>query len=95
VTAKYFLVDYCRYRKAVKAVSEMLPQLDVVPSFALVVEAVDTIDACTLMISPQQEEVLRIFHLQGLFKISKGLGVITLYASNRQMVSRDCFPLST
>jgi hypothetical protein len=70
------LVDDSGNRQTVEAVCERLPQLDIVPSFALVVEAVDTIDGSALVIATENEEVLRILDfvreqetdgLEGLF----------------------------
>jgi len=79
VDAKDFLVNNGRDRKAVETVCERLPQLDVVPPLALVVEAVNAVDGCALVISAQQEKVLRVFdfvgqqqtnRLQALFSLS-------------------------
>jgi len=49
--------------QAVEAVGERLPQLDVVPPFALIVESVDTIDGRALVVSPQDEKVFRVLDL--------------------------------
>lgn len=57
------LVDDCCNRQAVEAVRERLPQLDIVSSFALVVEAVDAVDGCAFMVAAQNEKVLRVFDL--------------------------------
>ena len=54
--------DSCDW-KTVEAVREGLPQLDVVPSFAFIIEAVDSVDGGTLMISTKDEEVLWILDL--------------------------------
>jgi len=51
--------------EAVEAVGEGLPQLDVVSSLALVVEAIDTVDGGALVVSTQNEEVLRVLDLVG------------------------------
>lgn len=45
------LVNDCCDWQAIEAVGKGLPQLDVVPSLALIVEAIDTVDGGTLMIS--------------------------------------------
>lgn len=45
------LIDDCGNWQAVEAVGESLPQFDVVSSFALIVEAVYTIDGCTLVVA--------------------------------------------
>lgn len=60
---KDFLVNDGGNWQAIEAVGERLPQLDVVSSLALVVEAVDAVDRRTLMIAPKDEEVLGVFDL--------------------------------
>ena len=49
----------------VEDVLELLPHLDVVSPLALVVEAVDAGDRCTLVVATELEEVLREFDLVG------------------------------
>lgn len=49
--------------QAVEAVGEGLPQLDVVTSLALIVEAVDAVDGRALVVAAQDEEVLRVLDL--------------------------------
>lgn len=56
------LIDDCSNWQAVEAISERLPEFDVVPSLALVVEAVYPVDGCALVISAKDEEVFRIFY---------------------------------
>lgn len=60
----HLLVDERCHGQAVEAVREGAPQPDVVPPFALVVEAVDAVDAGALVVPPQQEKVLRILDLR-------------------------------
>lgn len=62
---KDLLVNDGRNRKAVEAVRERLPQLNVVPALALVVKAVDAVDRGTFVVSSQDEEVFRILDLVG------------------------------
>ena len=57
------LVDDSGDGQAVEAVRESLPQLDVVPALALVVEAVDTVDGGTLVVAAQDEKVLGVLDL--------------------------------
>jgi hypothetical protein len=57
------LVDDSGDRQAVEAVGESLPQLNVVPSLALVVETINAVDRGTLMVAAQDEEVLGVFDL--------------------------------
>jgi hypothetical protein len=51
--------------KAVEAVGEGLPQLDVVSSLALIVETVDAVDRGTLVVTAEDEEVLGVLDLVG------------------------------
>lgn len=57
------LVDDGGNWEAVEAVGKGLPELDVVSSLALVVEAVDTVDGSALVVAAEHEEVLWIFDL--------------------------------
>lgn len=50
--------------QAVEAVCECFPQAYVIPPFALIIEAIDPVDGCALMVASQQEEVLRVLDLQ-------------------------------
>ena len=59
------LVNDGRDGEAVETVSKGLPELDVVSSLALVVEAVDTVDRGTLVVTAQNEEILGILDLVG------------------------------
>lgn len=59
------LVDDSSNGKAVEAIGEGLPQLDVVAALALIVETVDTVDGGTLVVAPQDEEVLGVLDLVG------------------------------
>lgn len=57
-----FINDSCNWQ-AVEAVCKGLPQFDIIPSFAFIVESVDAVDRCTLVVSSQDEEVLWILDL--------------------------------
>ena len=46
-----FLVDDCCNRQAVEAISKRLPQLNVVPPLAFIVESIYSIDRGALMIA--------------------------------------------
>jgi len=59
------LVNDCCNGQAVEAVSEGLPELDVIPSLALVVEPVDPVDGSTFVIATQDEEVFGVLDLVG------------------------------
>ena len=54
--------DGCDWQ-AVEAVRKCLPQLDIVPALALIIEAVDAVDAGALVISAKNEKVLGILDL--------------------------------
>lgn len=73
---KDLLIDDRGNWQAIEAVGECLPQLDVVSSFALIVETVNAVDGCALVVATKHEEVLWVFDLvceeqanrfQGLF----------------------------
>jgi len=57
--AHNLLINDGTHGHAVEHITELLPQFDVVPPLAFIVEAIDTGDGCTLMVSAKQEEVLR------------------------------------
>ncbi len=63
VHAENLLVDKSSNGQAIKHVAENAPESDRVATLALVVEAVDTVDLGTLVISSQQKEVLGILDL--------------------------------
>ena len=60
---KDLFVDDCCDGQAIKAVGESLPQLDIVPPLALIIEPVNTIDRGTFMVTSKDEEILWIFDL--------------------------------
>lgn len=63
--AEDLLVDDCGDGKAVEAIGESLPKLDVVSSLALIVEAVNSVNGGALVVSSKEEEVLRVLDLVG------------------------------
>jgi len=65
VHAEDLLVNDGRDGQVVEQVGEEFPQLDVVSAFALVLEALDTVDARTLVVATQQEEVFGVLALLG------------------------------
>lgn len=58
--AQNLLIDYSSNWQTVETISEGFPKFYIVSSLALVIEPVNTVDGCTLVISPQQKEVLWI-----------------------------------
>lgn len=65
VHGENLLVNDGRDGQAVEAVGEGFPQLDVVSALALIVEAIDTVDGGTLVVTTQDEEVLGVLDLVG------------------------------
>lgn len=63
MTTKDLLVDDGRDGQTVETVRERLPQLDVVTTFALVIESVDPVNTGTFMIAAEEEEVLWVLDL--------------------------------
>ena len=61
--AKDLVIDEGSNWHAVEHVLELLPDADTVSSLALIVEAIDSVDLCTLVISSQQEKVFRVLDL--------------------------------
>lgn len=59
------LVDDSGDRKAVEAIGECLPQLDIVATLALVVEAIDSVDRGALVVTSEDEEVFGVLDLVG------------------------------
>lgn len=59
------LVDDGSNWQAVEAVSEGLPQLDVVAALALIVETVNAVDGGALVVATENEEVLWVLDLVG------------------------------
>ena len=65
VHGKNLLVDDSGDRKAVEAIGECLPQLDIVATLALVVEAIDSVDRSALVVTSEDEEVFGVLDLVG------------------------------
>jgi hypothetical protein len=63
VHGENLLIDNGSDGQAVEAVGECLPQLDIVSSLALIVETVDTVDRGALVVTAENEEVLRVLDL--------------------------------
>lgn len=63
VHAEYLVVHARTDRVLIEQVCEHLPQLDVEPAFALVLEPLDAVDRRALVVTTEHEEVLRLFHL--------------------------------
>mmetsp|Transcript_9813 Transcript_9813/g.28087 ORF Transcript_9813/g.28087 Transcript_9813/m.28087 type:complete len:237 (+) Transcript_9813:892-1602(+) len=76
--AQNLLIHQGCNRQAVEAVSEGLPQPDVVAPLALVIKPVDAVDGCAFVVATQEEEVLRVLDLVGQ---QKGDGLKALLAA--------------
>ncbi len=63
--AKDFLIDNGSNGKAVEAVCEGFPKLNIVAPLALVIKSINTIDGGTLMISTKNEKIVRVFDFVG------------------------------
>lgn len=53
------------HRKAIKALDELLPQFQGVPSLALIVETVYPVNRTALVVTAQEEKVLWVLYLVG------------------------------
>lgn len=62
---EYLLVDDGGDGQAVEAVGESFPELDIIPSLALVVEPVDTVYGRAFVVTAKDKEVLGVFDLVG------------------------------
>ena len=58
MAAEDLFFDDGGHREAVEAVGEHLPELDAVAALALVVEAIDPVDAGGLVVTPGAKELL-------------------------------------
>ncbi len=58
-----FVVDNSRAGEAIKSIAECLPQLDTETTATLIVESIDPVDSCTLMVSSEDEKVFRVLDL--------------------------------
>lgn len=63
--AEDFLIDDGGDWEAVEDVAKGFPKLDVITTAAFIVEAINTVDACALVIAAQDKEVFRVADLEG------------------------------
>lgn len=61
--AKDLLIDKSSHWQAIEAVTKHLPEADIKPPLALVIEPIYTIDGGTLMVASEKKEVLLVFYL--------------------------------
>ena len=57
------LVDDGGNRQAVEAIGECLPKLDVVPSFAFIIETIDSVNGGALVVPTEDEEIFGVLDL--------------------------------
>ena len=58
---KDLFINNSSNRKTIETVCECFPKLNVVSSFALVIKPIDSVNACALVVSSEQEEVFWVF----------------------------------
>mmetsp|Transcript_9426 Transcript_9426/g.28457 ORF Transcript_9426/g.28457 Transcript_9426/m.28457 type:complete len:231 (+) Transcript_9426:1609-2301(+) len=82
VGAKDLFIDDRSDGKTVEHVAKRLPEPHVVPSPALVIEPVDSVDRCTLVIATQNKEVFWVAHFErqeqadGLYALLSSIYVV-------------------
>jgi hypothetical protein len=62
VHAQNLFIDEGSHREAVKTLGKYFPETNIEPTFALVVETINSINRRTFVVSPQQEKVLRVLN---------------------------------
>mmetsp|Transcript_54518 Transcript_54518/g.145484 ORF Transcript_54518/g.145484 Transcript_54518/m.145484 type:complete len:205 (+) Transcript_54518:49-663(+) len=62
--AENLLVNNRTHRKAVETICEGFPESNAVAALTLVVESIDSVDRRALVVAPEQEEILRVLHLE-------------------------------
>ena len=63
--AEDLVIYYSSHWETVEALDKLLPQLQRIPSFALVIKSINSIDGATFVISSQEEEIFRVLNLIG------------------------------
>ena len=61
--AEDLLVDESSNGQTIEDITENSPESDWVSTFALIIEAIDTVDLSTFVVAAQQEKVLRVLDL--------------------------------
>lgn len=60
---EYLLINNGSNGQTIEAIRERFPKFDVVSSLAFIIEAINTIDGGTLMITPQNKKIFWVFNL--------------------------------
>ncbi|GJX38950.1 hypothetical protein Tco_0252253 [Tanacetum coccineum] len=61
--AKNLLIDKSGNRQVVEAVSKCLPETNIEPSLAFIIEPIYPIDRSTFMVSPEKKEAFLVLNL--------------------------------
>lgn len=81
--AKYLVIYQSRHWQTIKNIRKGLPKLNCISTFALVVKPINSVDLSTLVVAPQQEEVLRILnfiaehHADGFNRLLASVDVVS------------------
>lgn len=81
--AEYLLIDNGSDGKAVEDIAKGLPELDIVTTTTFIIETINTIDACALVVTAENEEVLRVANLKreqeadGLDRLTAAVDVVS------------------
>ena len=59
------VIDECSDGHAIEYVLEFFPHADGVATLAFVIESIDAVDLCTLVVAPQQEKIILKLDLVG------------------------------
>ena len=62
MNTEYFIIDQSSNWETVEALNKFLPQFKTIPSFALIIKSINSINTAAFMISSQQEKVFRVFN---------------------------------
>jgi len=59
---EYFIVDQSSNWETIEALNKFFPQFKTIPSFALIVKSINSINTSAFMVSSQQEKVFRVLN---------------------------------
>nr|DAD19056.1 TPA_asm: hypothetical protein HUJ06_020519 [Nelumbo nucifera] len=59
--AQDLLINKSSHWQAVEAICKSLPEADIIPSLAFIIEPINTVDGSTFMVAPKKKKVLWIF----------------------------------
>ena len=64
VTTEYCVADHSSQWQALETIVHLLPQPNIVPAFAFIIESMDTVDGRTFFVASEEKHVVWIFDLQ-------------------------------